>query len=707
MRNSLTALAVLAALEPEVESTQDRLSREPFARFLAERILKNPRQGAEVFALCGGWGSGKTWTAHKIVEQVGSRANVVTFEPWMLSGSEALARQFFATLEQAIKGQAPNEARQEALKRLYAYSSALLAAGAAVALGIGDPKIGGVVASATLLARLKAVTDAAKEAWKVKTDPSSVQVLRGRVSEALRELDQPMLIVIDDIERLDEEEVRTLFRLIKACADFPNVRYLLLYDRAYVANALGGGTRDGEAFLDKIVHGTYDLPELTYDQRLTYLDEVIERLLPSRPLGDSYDRLTIAFEAVLLPGLSTLRLIERYSMMAGNIASVMTYEGALEVDPADFLLLEYLRQREPAVYTVLRELDTPRAGGRIRRMAFKDEVEKAKRKRLDDAMPKDEERRQIVEEALDALAGSSAISGSGDLFSATERDHLSRRFKSEEWRPVYFGFELARATLSSAEFDELRRGLADDTLISLWMRRFDDHDRRSRVARVLSLRFPELSVTDLTNFLVALVRWGEDRPYDQPAGLMGWSSWTDFLGELGLAVLEQISSRGDAAEAWTSMLARTGAILGPASILGRSKLESSEDERKGRWASAEDIALFEASVLAKVREVMLSDEVWQRPNPAGFYTALYELSDEEARAWYGAIKDEMSRVVGWINKILPNYLQTNGQTNLSPPEDEAFLEAIRSAPEERLTSEGSRARKSYLDSIQSRRRRRV
>ena len=56
-----------------------------------------------------------------------------------------------------------------------------------------------------------------------------------------------------------------LFRVIKACADFPNVSYILAFDEAMVAEAIGeryGG--EGEAaglkFLEKIVQVPLKLP---------------------------------------------------------------------------------------------------------------------------------------------------------------------------------------------------------------------------------------------------------------------------------------------------------------------------------------------------------------------------------------------------------------------------------------------------------------
>ena len=54
--------------------------------------------------------------------------------------------------------------------------------------------------------------------------------MRQVVSEALKELEQPVIVVIDDIDRLTTEEIRDIFKLVRQTASFPNRIYVLDYD---------------------------------------------------------------------------------------------------------------------------------------------------------------------------------------------------------------------------------------------------------------------------------------------------------------------------------------------------------------------------------------------------------------------------------------------------------------------------------------------
>jgi hypothetical protein len=63
----------------------------------------------------------------------------------------------------------------------------------------------------------------------------------------------PILVVIDDIDRLTKDEIRLVFRLVKANGDFPNLIFLLLFQRETAELALNDISGDnGRLFLEKI-----------------------------------------------------------------------------------------------------------------------------------------------------------------------------------------------------------------------------------------------------------------------------------------------------------------------------------------------------------------------------------------------------------------------------------------------------------------------
>lgn len=61
----------------------------------------------------------------------------------------------------------------------------------------------------------------------------------------------PIVVLIDELDRVESEEIRTVAQLVRSVADFPGVSYLLAYDRERVAQALGGENAErGQAYLE-------------------------------------------------------------------------------------------------------------------------------------------------------------------------------------------------------------------------------------------------------------------------------------------------------------------------------------------------------------------------------------------------------------------------------------------------------------------------
>jgi predicted KAP-like P-loop ATPase len=146
----------------------------------------------------------------------------VRFNPWWFSGQEDLVRRFFKQFEAALfKAKAR---KRSLLKKLSAFSS--------VVSELPIP-YAGTAAKAT-----KAVLAAVEKA-------DVVELKNELVTELAKDTSR-IVVVIDDIDRLAADEILQLFQVVKAVADFPNVIYLLAFEREVVVKALEStGRRTG------------------------------------------------------------------------------------------------------------------------------------------------------------------------------------------------------------------------------------------------------------------------------------------------------------------------------------------------------------------------------------------------------------------------------------------------------------------------------
>lgn len=66
----------------------------------------------------------------------------------------------------------------------------------------------------------------------------SLHGIRTQILTDLREAQQPVVVLIDELDRVEDDEIRTVAQLVRAVMDFPSVSFLLAYDHERVADAL-------------------------------------------------------------------------------------------------------------------------------------------------------------------------------------------------------------------------------------------------------------------------------------------------------------------------------------------------------------------------------------------------------------------------------------------------------------------------------------
>jgi predicted KAP-like P-loop ATPase len=331
-------MTALSADRPSSNPQDDLFGHAPFAESLANSICRYPGNDGLVLALYGPWGSGKStvlsYVRHFLEERPEAEQPViVTFNPWWFSGQENLARAFLGQLQAVLPTKSEKFKKLGDLLGDFAEGVGGLIDLSGMTGGAGS-KIGKLIGLVT------------------KRKPKDVPALKSEISKILREAGKRILVVIDDIDRLTPEETRQLFTVIKALADFPNVVYLLAFDREVAAQAIEQQSgMPGERYLEKIIQVPFELPPV---DRVALRAALFKRL--DEVLGDTADGLfdqsywTNAFHDGIDPLIQVPRDVVRFT----NTLSV-TYPAVRgEVNPVDFIALEALRVFLPGLYDVIR-----------------------------------------------------------------------------------------------------------------------------------------------------------------------------------------------------------------------------------------------------------------------------------------------------------------------------------------------------------------
>lgn len=330
-------MTTLSSDRPNSDPGNDLFGHSPFAKSLSDSLCSYPGNDGIVFALHGPWGSGKSTVLSYVeyhIEQrpVSERPVIVNFNPWWFSGQENLARAFLGQL-QAVLPQ-----KSEKFKQL----GDLLAD---FAEGVGGAiDLTGVTGGAG--------TVVGKILGKCKRAPKDVPALKDAIASILAESDQRVLVIVDDIDRLSPDEVRQLFTVIKALADFPNVVYLLAFDREVACEAIENQTGlRGPAFLEKIVQVPFELPPVDRVAMRGALFQRLKEVLGDYPAG-TFDQ--SYWTNVYHDGIDALIQVPRDVVRLTNTLLVTFPAVVGEVNVVDFVALEALRVFLPDVYDLIR-----------------------------------------------------------------------------------------------------------------------------------------------------------------------------------------------------------------------------------------------------------------------------------------------------------------------------------------------------------------
>jgi len=366
--------------------TEDLLGRVPFAEQLADAFVGWREDESLVVSLTGAWGSGKSsiknFVRDALIPETGEqRADVLEFSPWELSGTSDVEEHFFRRVGAFLGRKDAAQQDRDIAKKWSKWTAALripeamvepltkYLSASTVAIGLAAMAvsnatinkvpwiIGGAIfvilgnllaISTTIAQRVSEFFAARGEAYE-----TSATSLKIELADLLRQRERPLLIVIDDIDRLTSSEIRLIFRLIKANADLPRILYFVLFERDAVIHALGReGFASGEQYLEKIVQAPFVVPTI---QRAMLTDVIIERLneilakLPDWSPGDE-SRWTDLFFQHLHEYFGTLRDVYRFLAAFEFHAGVFGDSKSYEVNIVDLFTLEVLRLFEPQVY---------------------------------------------------------------------------------------------------------------------------------------------------------------------------------------------------------------------------------------------------------------------------------------------------------------------------------------------------------------------
>lgn len=304
---------------------KDRLNRASMAKHVARLVNDLESKDSFVVGIEGEWGSGKSSFINFVCEEIDpTKAEIIFFNPWNFSSQDQLIEDFFNALLEAVE---KVDAHNQVIDNLKKYKRKLKN------VEINPSFMGFGIGS-----------------WRPEISLSS---LRGDLEKSLKQLDKKIMIVIDDIDRLDTKETLAIFKLVKVTANFPNCIFFLAYDRKRVVQRIDEATnKSGDDYLKKIIQTTFRLPTINKSQLkdmfFEHLNTVLKDIFGEVNLNTEDSQ---RWNSILYHGFTDIfQNIRDLKRFASSLKLNLSVIGKHEVNVVDFVVLETIRVFAPDFY---------------------------------------------------------------------------------------------------------------------------------------------------------------------------------------------------------------------------------------------------------------------------------------------------------------------------------------------------------------------
>lgn len=327
------ALLIERAIE---DSGEDILDRRQFSKNLAAQMSEYSGNQCLTIGLMGGWGTGKSSILNMVKNIISKeKADIVEFTPWYFSGREQLISDFFQVLSEKIQYKTTSAQAGELAKDLKKYSKILKPLALIPQFSI----VANIISKGA-----EGISDFLKD----YDENISLDTLKRDISVNLRDYPKKIIVFIDEIDRLNKNEINEIFQLVRALGDFENIIYLLAFDDKKVCEI----TEIEPIYLEKIINIPIIIPSIPKRKINEVLLSELNNILKVNKKEEEYwnDIYLSMFKNYFL----NLREVYRFL----NIIKFNQEYMLKEVNKIDFTVISFLQHFEPKAYEFIRKNGT-------------------------------------------------------------------------------------------------------------------------------------------------------------------------------------------------------------------------------------------------------------------------------------------------------------------------------------------------------------
>ncbi|HCJ4423274.1 TPA: hypothetical protein NR371_002227, partial [Listeria innocua] len=304
----------------EIDVTYDLLNRDIFTNQLYEIVSNLNSQNRFVISLEGAWGSGKTTILNNLSKKLEGRKDLIIldeFEPWLFTNQEMLLKNM---LEELLENSG------------LGYSS------------IKIDKFIQQVSNATLTSSKYKFLNVLFS----NNDSMGIKNVKNDIEELLSSTGKRVVYIIDNLDRIESENVLLIFNLIMNVLDIKNIIFILSFDRNQITSIMNENGITNE-YLKKIIQMNVSVPmfdkEVIADILHVSTKNIIEKFEAENLLLNNWEDSLL----VIAKDVKDLRDLKIFL----NSVFMPSLKKSDSLSFKDMLILEYIRITNIALYGII------------------------------------------------------------------------------------------------------------------------------------------------------------------------------------------------------------------------------------------------------------------------------------------------------------------------------------------------------------------
>lgn len=319
---------IIGKTQPIDHHSEDRFNVSKWVNKVADLLQKN-RDSQLIIGINGKWGSGKTSLIHLIIKDLPKNSYLI-FSSWNYLNNTNLSEHLMARIGSQL---------DQLTKKNNFFSKIFNSVNLSVS---NSSDIGFSVL------------------YKATFNLFSNDAKKNLNRRLKRELSYPLIVFIDDLDRLDKNEFMNVIRTIFILSDLTNIRFVLAYDKHHVLNLLFPDNDMNKSidFFSKLINFEFNLNTHSEMMRRVFCIDIILKLQKFFPTSKELKSFELFFRDdqsayYLFKLLETPRELRK--VLALSVWSTLDSNGNFILNPEDMFVLTVIQHRIPKLYKIIQE----------------------------------------------------------------------------------------------------------------------------------------------------------------------------------------------------------------------------------------------------------------------------------------------------------------------------------------------------------------